>query len=82
MEKMSTHHVEIKKEETIDIVDFVMCSKQTSTPNMENIDIKEEPMDTQQFSSAHERKKQSVFQQFSMEQKILLVKWNGTLQNC
>ena len=60
VEKMSLRHVEIKKEEKIDIEDSVLPSEQTSTPNMENIDIKEEPIDTQ-FSLAHERKKQSVF---------------------
>ena len=60
VEKMSLHHLEIKKEEKIDIADLVLPSEQTITPNMENIDIKEEPLDTQ-FSWAHERKKQSVF---------------------
>ena len=60
VEKMSLRHVEIKKEEKIDIEDLVLPSEQTSTPNMENIEIKEEPMDTQ-FLLAHERKKQSVF---------------------
>ena len=43
----------IKFEEKIDIEDLVMPSE----PNMKNIDIKEEPMDTQ-FLSAHEENKQ------------------------
>ena len=47
----------IKFEEKIDIEDLVLPSEPEGTPNMENIDIKVEPMDTQ-FLSAHEGNKQ------------------------
>ena len=35
----------IEFEEKVDIEDLVLLSEKTSTPNMENNDIKEEPMD-------------------------------------
>ena len=47
----------IKFEEKIDIADLVLPSEPEGTQNMENIDIKEEPMETQ-FLSAHEENKQ------------------------
>ena len=51
-------------DEKVDIEDLVLLSEKTSTPNMENNDIKEEPMDPE-FSSA--QSSQSVLSSYHSE---------------
>ena len=60
---------DITFDEKVDIKDLVLPSEQTVTPNMEKIDIKEEPMDPQ-FSSPHKRRKPYVFSTFPDEMEI------------
>ena len=60
-------------DEKVDIEDLVLPSEQTGTPNIEKIDIKEEPMDSQ-YSSAHERRKQDVSSTFHDELEIDITK--------